>query len=175
MDTEHLHPVLGLFSSVYNQVVRGATAAELFRPTLTPTRSPRSIRPDATNGHSLTLTFSPKTALVTRCWSARGILLIRIAMLLRKDQIEASLLEEKKLIEDGKLKEDNPLDLSETFSKLCDACRRGDLKVCQETITEGANINARDKYDYTPLILVCAPMHTSSLYQLLIANASRQG
>ena len=75
-------------------------------------------------------------------------------MVLRKDQIEASLLEENKLIKDGRLKEDNPLDVSENFTKLCEACRRGDLKVCQEMITEGANINARDKFDYTPLILV---------------------
>lgn len=75
-------------------------------------------------------------------------------MVLRKDQIEASLQEEKKLIEDGTLKEDSPLDVSETFIKLCEACRRGDLKACQETITDGANINARDQYDYTPLILV---------------------
>ncbi len=75
-------------------------------------------------------------------------------MVLRKDQIEASLLEENKLIKDGRLKEDNPLDVSENFRKLCEACRRGDLKVCQEMITEGANINARDKFDYTPLILV---------------------
>ena len=75
-------------------------------------------------------------------------------MVLRKDQIEASLLEENKLIKDGRLKEDNPLDLSENFRKLCEACRRGDLKVCQEMITEGANINARDNFDYTPLILV---------------------
>jgi ankyrin repeat/BTB/POZ domain-containing protein 1 len=74
--------------------------------------------------------------------------------LLRKDQIEASLLEENQAIEAGKLKEDNPLDLSESFTQLCEACRRGDLKVCQETITEGANINARDRFDYTPLILV---------------------
>ena len=75
-------------------------------------------------------------------------------VILRKDQIEASLLEENKLIKDGRLKEDNPLDVSENFWKLCEACRRGDLKVCQEMITEGANINARDKFDYTPLILV---------------------
>ena len=75
-------------------------------------------------------------------------------MVLRKDQIEATLQEEKKLIEDGKLKEDNPLDDSEAFTRLCEACRRGDLKTCQEMITNGANINARDRFDYTPLILV---------------------
>ena len=75
-------------------------------------------------------------------------------MILRKDQLEASLHEEQKLIEDGRLKEDSPLDLSEPFGLLCDACRRGDLKACQELISEGVNINARDQFDYTPLILV---------------------
>ena len=79
-------------------------------------------------------------------------------MILRKDQLEASLREEKKLIEHGRLKEDSPLDLSASFGKLCEACRRGDLKVCQEMITEGANINARDQFDYTPLILVGRPL-----------------
>ena len=80
---------------------------------------------------------------------------VLLSMILRKDQLEASLHEEKKLIENGRLKEDSPLDLSASFSKLCEACRRGDLKVCQEMITtEGVNINARDQFDYTPLILV---------------------
>jgi ankyrin repeat and BTB/POZ domain-containing protein 1 len=76
--------------------------------------------------------------------------------LLRKDQLEKNLFDEKKLIEQGVLKEDNPLDFSANFQKLCDACRRGDPKVCQEMIQEGANINAKDQYDYTPLILVGA-------------------
>ena len=58
-------------------------------------------------------------------------------MVLSKDQLEASLHEEKKLIEIGKLKEDNPLDFSEPFTRLCNACRRGDLKVCQVTWTDG--------------------------------------
>jgi ankyrin repeat and BTB/POZ domain-containing protein 1 len=65
-----------------------------------------------------------------------------------------SLHEEKRLIENGILKEDNPLDNSENFRRLCEACRRGDLKICQEMITEGTNINAKDQFDYTPLILV---------------------
>jgi ankyrin repeat/BTB/POZ domain-containing protein 1 len=68
-------------------------------------------------------------------------------MVLRKDELEASLHEEKRLIETGKLKDDNPLDSSEPFKRLCDACRRGDLRVCQEAINDGANINARDQYD----------------------------
>ena len=75
-------------------------------------------------------------------------------MVLRKDQLEASLNEEKKLIQNGKLKEDNPLDSSEPFTRLCRACRKGDLKLCQEALMDGANINARDEFDYTPLILV---------------------
>lgn len=73
---------------------------------------------------------------------------------LRKDQLELSLHNEKRLIKEGTIKDDNPLDLSEPFRQLCFACRKGDLKVCQEKITEGVNINARDPYDYTPLILV---------------------
>ena len=74
--------------------------------------------------------------------------------ILRKDQLEASLRDERVLVAAGALKEDNPLDTSGEFRRLCGACRRGDLKVCQEAITEGANINARDEFDYTPLILV---------------------
>ncbi|EAU32571.1 conserved hypothetical protein [Aspergillus terreus NIH2624] len=73
---------------------------------------------------------------------------------LRKDQLEISLHNEQKLIKEGTIKDDNPLDLSEPFRELCNACRKGDLKVCQEKITEGVNINARDPYDYTPLILL---------------------
>jgi hypothetical protein len=57
----------------------------------------------------------------------------------------------------GQLKEENPLDLSDDFRVFCEACRRGDLKVCQEMISTGVNINARDKFDYTPLILVRHP------------------
>ena len=75
-------------------------------------------------------------------------------MVVRKDQLETSLRDEKQLIESGKLKEDSPLDISESFTTFCEACRRGDLKSCQEMITEGVNINARDRFDYTPLILV---------------------
>jgi ankyrin repeat and BTB/POZ domain-containing protein 1 len=82
-----------------------------------------------------------------------------MSTVLRKDQLEASLREEKKLIETGALKEDNPLDVSELFRRLCAAVRRGDIKECQEAITEGANINARDEFDYTPLILVRSSLH----------------
>lgn len=73
---------------------------------------------------------------------------------LRKDQLDASLHEGKLRIENSWFEEDSPLDLSEGFSKLCLACRTGDLKSCQELITDGVNINAHDQFDYTPLILV---------------------
>jgi ankyrin repeat/BTB/POZ domain-containing protein 1 len=78
-------------------------------------------------------------------------------MVLRKDQIEAALAAESQEISAGRLKEDNPLDTSEPFRKLCEACRRGDLKVVHESVAEGVNINARDLFDYTPLILVIHP------------------
>lgn len=75
-------------------------------------------------------------------------------MVVPKYELEAALHEENQAIRAGRLKEDNPLDLSDDFRLLCDACRRGDLKLCQEQLSKGANINARDQFDYTPLILV---------------------
>lgn len=77
-------------------------------------------------------------------------------MVLNKHSLEAALYAEKQEISSGRLKEDNPLDTSDAFRLFCEACRRGDLKVCQEQITAGVNINARDRFDYTPLILVSA-------------------
>lgn len=102
-------------------------------------------------------------ALVLEIMSSAGIF--------RKDQIERSLHEEKKLIEDGILKEDNPLDVSENFRKLCEACRRGDLKVCQEMIMDGVNINAKDLFDYTPLILASLCGNYEIVQLLLEAGA----
>ncbi|RAH84724.1 ankyrin repeat and BTB/POZ domain protein [Aspergillus japonicus CBS 114.51] len=90
---------------------------------------------------------------------------------LRKDQLEISLHNEKKLIKEGTIKDDNPLDLSEPFRELCNACRKGDLKVCQEKITEGVNINARDLYDYTPLILASLCGHYEVAQLLLESGA----
>jgi len=78
-------------------------------------------------------------------------------MVLRKDELEVQLKDEHQLIRDGVLKDDSPLDVSNDFRKLCDACRIGDLKGCQEAISLGVNINARDVFDYTPLILVSLP------------------
>jgi len=75
-------------------------------------------------------------------------------MVLRKDELEVQLKDEHQLIQSGVLRDDSPLDSSPEFQKLCDACRVGDLKGCQEAIAAGVNINARDLFDYTPLILV---------------------
>lgn len=72
----------------------------------------------------------------------------------KKFEIEAALATENQAVRSGQLKEDNPLDTTETFRLFCEACRRGDLKVCQEMIQAGVNVNARDRHDYTPLILV---------------------
>ena len=79
---------------------------------------------------------------------------INMANVVPKHQIEKALLEERQDISSGRLKEENPLDTSAEFRTFCEACRRGDLKTSQEQITKGVNINARDAYDYTPLILV---------------------
>ena len=92
--------------------------------------------------------------------------------LLRKDQLETSLHNERRLIEAGKLKEDNPLDLSKPFEDLCEACRRGDLKVCQEKIIEGVNINGRDLFDCTPLILVSFLALTTNPHWSLFASGN---
>jgi ankyrin repeat/BTB/POZ domain-containing protein 1 len=72
----------------------------------------------------------------------------------RKFEIEEALREENQEIRAGRLKEDSPLDESEDFRLLCDAARRGDLKTCHEKISQGVNINAKDRFDYTPLICV---------------------
>lgn len=95
----------------------------------------------------------------------------------KKYEIEAALATEAQAISSGQLKEENPLDLSDDFRVFCEACRRGDLKVCQEMISTGVNINARDKFDYTPLILVCArlPNSSPSLYQRVCNALTAEG
>jgi ankyrin repeat/BTB/POZ domain-containing protein 1 len=90
-----------------------------------------------------------------------------VNMVLRKDELEVQLKDEHKLIQDGILKDDSPLDESQDFQKLCDACRIGDLKGCQEAIATGVNINARDPFDYTPLILVSSAIYLKYEHGLL--------
>ncbi|KAK6956227.1 hypothetical protein Daesc_001500 [Daldinia eschscholtzii] len=74
-------------------------------------------------------------------------------MVLRKHELEAKLKDDIELVRSGVLRDENPLDLSEEFSELLEACRRGDLKRTQELISAGVNINGKDKFDYTPLIV----------------------
>ncbi|KAF7549034.1 hypothetical protein G7046_g8464 [Stylonectria norvegica] len=75
-------------------------------------------------------------------------------MVLRKHELEGKLGEEMRLIESGELKDENPLDNSPEFNEFLTACRRGDLRMCQELIGKGVNINGKDHFDYTPLIIV---------------------
>lgn len=89
----------------------------------------------------------------------------------KKYEIEAALATEALAISAGRLKEENPLDLSDDFRIFCEACRRGDLKVCQEMISTGVNLNARDKFDYTPLILASLCGHYEVI-RLLLENGA---
>ncbi|TAQ89861.1 hypothetical protein B7494_g1833 [Chlorociboria aeruginascens] len=92
-------------------------------------------------------------------------------MVFRKDQLEVQLKDEHQLIRDGVLRDDSPLDTSEEFRKLCVSCRIGDLKGCQEAIAAGVNINARDTFDYTPLILASLCGHLEVVKLLLESGA----
>ncbi|KAF1830357.1 ankyrin repeat and BTB/POZ domain-containing protein 1 [Decorospora gaudefroyi] len=89
----------------------------------------------------------------------------------KKYEIEAALATEAQAISAGQLKEENPLDTSEDFRVFCEACRRGDLKVCQEMISAGVNLNARDQFDYTPLILASLCGHYEVI-RLLLENGA---
>lgn len=75
-------------------------------------------------------------------------------MVIRKHELEAKLKDDLELVQSGVLRDENPLDLSEEFNELLEACRRGDLKRTQELISVGVNLNGKDKFDYTPLIIV---------------------
>lgn len=82
-------------------------------------------------------------------------------MVLRKFELEGRLGEEARLIESGVLLEENPLDESTEFNEFLMACRHGDLKRCQELISQGVNINGKDRFDYTPLIIVSVGVDVS--------------
>jgi ankyrin repeat/BTB/POZ domain-containing protein 1 len=88
-----------------------------------------------------------------------------------KHELEAALATEARQVLAGQLKDENPLDTTDDFRRFCEACRRGDLKVCQELIQAGININARDKYDYTPLILASLCGHYEVI-RLLLENGA---
>lgn len=90
---------------------------------------------------------------------------------IRKDELEAKIKEERDLIRSGELREENPLDTSPEFEEFLQACRRGDLRRCQELISSGVNINGKDQFDYTPLILASLCGHFE-LVQLLLESGA---
>ncbi|KAK3996927.1 BTB/POZ domain-containing protein 3 [Cladorrhinum sp. PSN332] len=92
-------------------------------------------------------------------------------MVLRKFELEAKLKDDNQLIRSGVLRNEHPLDLSETFGDFLMACRRGDLKRCQELISAGVNINGKDAYDYTPLIVASLCGHYELVELLLESGA----
>ncbi|SPJ77220.1 related to bood POZ containing protein [Fusarium torulosum] len=92
-------------------------------------------------------------------------------MVLRKFELEGKLGEEARLIESGVLLDENPLDESAEFHEFLMACRRGDLRRCQELISEGVNINGKDRFDYTPLIIASLCGHYE-LVQLLLESGA---
>ncbi|CAD6503589.1 BgTH12-03249 [Blumeria graminis f. sp. triticale] len=71
----------------------------------------------------------------------------------------------------GRLPEVSPLDTSPVFQRLCEACRRGDLRECHEAISSGANINGRDAFDYTPLVCASLCGHYEVVQLLLESGA----
>lgn len=79
-----------------------------------------------------------------------------MAAVLRKYELEGKLGEESAMIKSGILRDENPLDTSPEFIAFLEACRHGNLKKCQELINLGVNINGKDRFDYTPLIIVSA-------------------
>ncbi|KAL7910201.1 hypothetical protein GGI35DRAFT_358927 [Trichoderma velutinum] len=92
-------------------------------------------------------------------------------MVLGKHELEGKLGEESLLIKSGVLRDENPLDTSAEFHDFLLACRRGDLRKCQELISMGVNINGKDKFDYTPLIIASLCGHYELVQLLLEAGA----
>ncbi|OTA94530.1 hypothetical protein M434DRAFT_394581 [Hypoxylon sp. CO27-5] len=92
-------------------------------------------------------------------------------MVLRKHELEAKLKDDMELVKSGVLRDENPLDLSEEFDELLEACRRGDLKRTQELISAGVNINGKDRFDYTPLIVASLCGHYELVELLLESGA----
>jgi len=75
-------------------------------------------------------------------------------MVLRKHELEAKLKDDHQLITSGVLRNEHPFDASNEFRQFMHACRLGNLKRCQELISAGVQINGKDEFDYTPLIIV---------------------
>ncbi|KAI0602597.1 BTB/POZ domain-containing protein [Biscogniauxia sp. FL1348] len=92
-------------------------------------------------------------------------------MVLRKHELEAKLKDDLELVQSGVLRDENPLDLSAEFNELLEACRRGDLRRTQELISAGVNLNGKDRFDYTPLIIASLCGHYELVELLLESGA----
>ncbi|KAL7621441.1 hypothetical protein AAE478_008763 [Parahypoxylon ruwenzoriense] len=92
-------------------------------------------------------------------------------MILRKHEREAKLKDDLELARSGMHRDNNPLDLSNEFNELMNACRRGNLKRTQELISAGVNINGRDDFDSTPLIMASLCGHYELVELLLESGA----
>ncbi|KAM0323144.1 hypothetical protein ACHAQA_008994 [Verticillium albo-atrum] len=78
-------------------------------------------------------------------------------MVLHKGELEAQLRDEHVLIKNGILRDENPLDLSESFHDFLQA--------------SGVNINGKDSFDYTPLIVASLCGHFDLVRLLLESGA----
>ncbi|KAI0436268.1 BTB/POZ domain-containing protein [Xylaria telfairii] len=92
-------------------------------------------------------------------------------MVIRKHELEAKLKHDLELVQSGVLRDENPLDSSEQFNELLEACRKGNLKRTQELISAGVNLNGKDKFDYTPLIIASLCGHYELVELLLESGA----
>ncbi|CAH0039999.1 unnamed protein product [Clonostachys solani] len=92
-------------------------------------------------------------------------------MVMKKHELEGTLAEEALMIKAGKLRDENPLDTSPEFHDFLQACRHNDLRKCQELINLGVNINGKDRFDYTPLIIASLCGHYELVQLLLEAGA----
>ncbi|KAG6008430.1 hypothetical protein E4U21_004452 [Claviceps maximensis] len=78
------------------------------------------------------------------------------------------------LAQTSKLRDAHPLDQSDEFKSFLLACRLGDLPKCQECISQGVNINGRDDFDYTPLIIASLCGHYEVVQLLLDSGANAE-
>ncbi|POR38396.1 Ankyrin repeat-containing protein, partial [Tolypocladium paradoxum] len=140
------------------------------RPNLGPARhnKPRlSHRPSCFCALHRSLACSYQNRVFFLCFVIDGSNMV----VLRKHELEGKLGEESLLIKNGVLRDENPLDQSPEFNDFLLACRHGDLRKCQELIGLGVNINGKDDFDYTPLIIASLCGHYE-LVQLLLESGA---